>query len=319
MSDNLSPRTLFKREKTARVSFADQDAIETVINYYIDDSPSSAASSSSHSSRSKTACQPAVVDQTKLIDVKSHPFDQLNYDRSSEEKRRKKEAEDARLKEIETKARIKSAQSKKRKQSIENEKHKIEEDMLRRRFLQEREKLFEFDSVKPVKSNETTNNKLPDVNLTNNLKFKQPSLINDSTNSNSSASHNNTVSKTIYLPVLRREQSTLMFNKQTETANSSPRFLNERDRIKAEEGIKLKCAIENLTNGKQNSGGSNKENKLTHSSSGTRKTKTKEELEFLENKKIFEENAKKVAEIKAQKQKILEVKKQSEYKIDHCK
>jgi hypothetical protein len=172
--------------------------------------------------------------------------------------------------------------------------------------LHERDKLYEFDSVKPKSNNEIT--KLPDVSL-NSSKIKQQNQLNDSTNNRS-----------IYLPSLKtlsREQSSHTIP-TTPNNNLSPRIIIERDRIKAEEGAKLKNVIENLDSNKSKKenknggGGTGGSNRSKHN----KKTKTKEELEM---EKEAEENAKKVAEIKALKQRLIENKKQTEYKIDHCK
>lgn len=273
--ENLTPRHTLKREKTTRVSFADKDTIETVISYEVE------LSSANLKKKKREALENFQINVELSRAKQMNEYVQKQNDESAEEKRLKEQELDANLNEIESKARIKSAQSKRRRISIENEKHKVEED-IRRRLLHEKDLMYEFETVR-VKSA----SKLPVV--------KMKAIQNGETSKQS-----NTIS--IHLPTINSQKNdsprNIIFEKEkTDTIKQTqlPKNITERDRVKAEEGDKLKKIMDNI-NRKYEETKPNQETKTK-----LKKTQLKEKEIELEDKRMAEENAKKVAEIKAQK------------------
>lgn len=269
--ENLTPRHTLKREKTTRVSFADKDTIETVISYEVEHS------SANLKKKKREALENFQINVELSRAKQMNEYVQKQNDESAEEKRLKEQELDANLNEIESKARIKSAQSKRRRISIENEKHKVEED-IRRRLLHEKDLMYEFETVR-VKSA----SKLPVV--------KMKAIQNGETSKQS-----NTIS--IHLPTInsqKHDDSPEKEKTDTIKQTQSPKNITERDRVKAEEGDKLKKIMDNI-NRKQEETKPNQETKTK-----LKKTQLKEKEIELEDKRMAEENAKKVAEIKAQK------------------
>jgi hypothetical protein len=267
---------ILKRGKTARVSFADNEAIENVKYIKINDT---------NFKKLINLNQNIQLDKTKKNDIILQPkneselvksFDEICL-KSSQDKIKKKKLQDAEIYEIENKARIKSAMNKKRKKSVETEKLKIEE-IIRKRFNQ----------------NESYRNK---VKLTEKL----PKMIFTNESNNTNGDNENSISKSVYLPLLRynkHENDLPLYKthlldkiKLHDPSSRSSQANYEEDRIKADGGLKIINNIKEKTNETKKLIKFSKNNSL--------------EIRLLENesdsKRIAEETTRKIAEIKAQK------------------
>lgn len=299
-ASSVAPRVILKREKTARVSFAENDSIETIISYEADDPLNVNRNKKKRETGSAETFRVSLeLTLPKGLYESSEDFYHQLYNqskssdyirmRSADDRIHKKKELDEQeyINEIESLARLKSAQNKKRKKSVENEKQRVEET-IRRRFMHEKEKMYEFDSVKINDSS-----KLPEVRL------KQAQ--NNNENKPVEMKHNLSI-----LPNLIKSDSprNTIFEKVKPSAlNSITNQLTERERIKNEEALRLRNTIDNL-----NSFNKEKSN-ILRSNLNQQSTKPKLSLDDtrqreaeLEAKRLLaEETARKVAEIKAQK------------------
>ena len=298
----LAPRVTLKREKTARVSFAENDSIETVISYETDDplnvnrNKKKRDTSSAETNRVslELALPKGMYESSEdfyhQLYNQNKSLDYIRMRSADDRIHKKKELDEQEyLNEIESLARLKSAQNKKRKKSVENEKLRVEES-IRRRLIHEKEKMYEFDSVK------VSDNRLPEVKLKTAQNNNENKVIE-------------TKSNLPILPNLNKSSSdssprNTIFEKVKPTAlNNITNHLTERERIKNEEAFRLRHTLDSL-----NSLNREKSN-LPKSSLYQSTTKSKSSLEDprlreaeLETKRIIaEETARKVAEIKAQK------------------